>query len=261
MAEARTPAPCVSPALAVGNLESQVLSLAADDPRVLGRFVDDLGSGFRKVWFDLIRGFAEFMSPSQAHEFTSRDVHDLILALCHANGTDVVDMGSTSIKAPDGASGGDPDESFLIGERATRYRRVETNAGVEAAMDLIEGQPPDLAIEVEHTHHHPDKISIYRACGVKELWDLATAAAGRTPVIYELQAEGGLRPRPESDILPGVSAERLPAAVAALRDIGGPLVFAEQRARGEAVDQRLLDTAGGSLGRKRPPKAGGPRDP
>ena len=245
----------------MGNLESQVLSLAADDPRVLSRFVDDLGSGFRKVWFDLVRGFAEFMSPSQAHEFTSRDVHDLILALCHARGIDVVDMRSTCIKAPDGSSGGDPDESFLIGERATRYRRLETNEGVGAAMDMIEGQPPDLAIEVEHTRHHPDKISIYRACGVKELWDLATAVVGRAPVIYELQAEGGPRLRPDSDILPGVSAERLPAAVAALRDIGGPLAFAEKRARGETVDRRLLGAAGGSLGRKRPPKASGPQDP
>ncbi len=228
----------------MGSLESRVLSLATDDPRVLSRFVDDLGSGFRKVWFDLMHGFAEFMSPSQAHEFTSRDVHDLILALCHAKGIDVVDLGSTSIEAPDGSSGGDPDESFLIGERATRYRRVETGEGVAAAMDTIEGQPPDLAVEVEHTHHHPDKISVCRTCGVKELWDLATAAAGRAPAIYDLRAGGGPCPRPGSGVLPGVGAAGLPAAVAVLRDIGGPLAFAERRARGEPVDRRLLAAAG-----------------
>ncbi len=160
-------------------------------------------------------------------------------------------------KAPDGSSGGDPDESFLIGERATRYRRVETTEGVGAAMALIEGQPPNLAIEVEHTSHRPDKISIYRACGVKELWDLATATAGRTPMIYDLQAEGGPRSRPSSDILPGVRADRLPAAVDTLRGIGGPLVFAEKRARGEPVDRRLLGAASGASARQRSPKADG----
>jgi len=56
-------------------------------------------------------------------------------------------------------------------------------------MDTIEGQPPDLAVEVEHTHQHPDKISIYRTCGVKELWDLATAAAGRAPEAVRLYRE------------------------------------------------------------------------
>jgi len=92
--------------------------------------------------------------------------------------------------------------------------------------------------------HHPDKISVCRTCGVKELWDLATAAAGRAPAIYELRAGGGPRPRPGSGVLPGVGAAGLPASVALLRDIGGPLAFAERRARGEPVDRRLLAAAG-----------------
>ena len=57
MAEAATPASCVSPELSAGNLDSRVLSVVADNPRVLRRLVEDLGGGFRKVWYDL--AFAE----------------------------------------------------------------------------------------------------------------------------------------------------------------------------------------------------------
>ena len=248
MAEAVTPATCVSPDLAVGNLESHVLSLMVDDPGVLRRLVDDLGGGFRKIWYDAVGGFAEFMSPSRAHEFTSRDARDLILALCHAKGTAVVDMGATSIKVPDGSRGGDPDESFLVGERATQYRRIEVSVGADAAMDSIDGQAPDLAVEVEHTPHQPEKVAIYRACGVQELWDMATTEVGRGPVIYDLQAEGGPRPRTSSRILPGVRADRLPAAARALREIGGPLAFVEKRARGEPVEERVVGAASGLHG-------------
>ena len=111
----------VSPELSAGNLDSQVLGLLSDNPQALRHLVDELGGGFRKAFCDLVAGVAEFMSPSRAHEFTARDVRDLVLALCHTLGIDVVDMGATSITAPDG-SHGDPDESFLIGARATAYR-------------------------------------------------------------------------------------------------------------------------------------------
>ena len=261
MAEAVTPATCVSPDLSAGDLRSRVLSLVGDDPRVLRRLVDDLGGGFRKVWYDVVVGFAEFMSPSQAHEFTSRDARDLILALCHTKGLDVVDMGATSIKVPDGSCGGDPDESFLIGERATQYRRVESSAGAAAAMDSIKGQAPDLAIEVEHTSHQPEKVGIYRACGVKELWDMATAEVGRGSVIHDLQAEGGPRARTSSRILSGVRADRLPTAAQALREVGGPLAFAERRARGEPVEQRLLGAAGALPGPRDVQTPEGPPEP
>ena len=167
MAEPPPPTPRVLPALVTGSRGSRVLSLTSDEPGVLRPLVYELGGGFRKGLFDLAGGFAEFMSPSQAHEFTSRDVHDVILALCHASGIDVVDMGSTSVRTPDDTAGGDPDESFLVGERATRYRAVEAAQGPEAAMASIEGQPPDTAVEVEHASRRDEKPAIYRACGVR----------------------------------------------------------------------------------------------
>ena len=256
MAQA-APAPQIFSDIHEGDRGSRVLTLSSDDEQALRRLVENLGGGFRKVWFDLVGGFVEFMSPSQAHEFTSRDARDLVLALCHACGIDVVDMGATSVEAPDGFRGGDPDESFLIGKRAGAYREIEVAQGADAAMASIDKQPPDLAVEVEHTYHQPEKIAIYRACGVQELWDLATEHAGRGPVIYDLQAEGEPRATDVFRLLPGVRAESLPAAAADLQRIGGPLRFAEQLARGEPVDRRLLAVAGALEA----PRAGEPPRP
>ena len=109
-------------------------------------------------------------------------------------------------------------------------------------MSSLEGRPPDLAVEVEHTSYQPHKPGLYRRCGVPELWDLGTAEAARGPVIYDLQADDGPRTLPASRALPGVLADQLPAAAATLRDLGGPLAVA---ARGEAVGKGLLDVACG----------------
>ncbi|MDE0348746.1 MAG: Uma2 family endonuclease [Gammaproteobacteria bacterium] len=241
----------VSPELSAGNLDSQVLGLLSDNPQALRRLVEELGGGFRKAFCDLVAGVAEFMSPSRAHEFTSRDIRDLVLTLCHTLGIDVVDMGATSITAPDG-SHGDPDESFLIGARATAYRALEAQHGADAAMGSLDGKPPDLAVEVEHTSYQPHKPGLYRRCGVPELWDLGTAEAARGPVIYDLQADDGPRALPASRPLPGVRADQLPAAASTLRDLGGPLAIA---ARGEAAGKRVLEVA---CGRSSAPPVGPP---
>ena len=243
MAES-APSPRVCSDIHDGDRGSRVLAVTSDDAQALQRLVESLGSGFRKVWFDLAGGFAEFMSPSQAHEFTARDARDLVMALCHARGIDVVDMGATTIQTPDGAKAGDPDESFLVGKRATAYREIEAAEGNRAAGSFVEGQSPDLAIEVEHTHRQPEKVNIYRECGVAELWNLATEEVGCGPVVYDLQAEDRPQAIARSRLLPGVCAEALPAAAADLRRMGGPLRFAERMACGERVDQQLLKIAG-----------------
>ena len=88
------------------------------------------------------------------------------------------------------------------------------------------------------------KVTIYRDLGVLELWELATGAVQRAPRILDLQAEGAARAIPISRIVPGVQAERLPAAVAELKEIGGLVAFVERKALGEPVVEWLLAAAG-----------------
>ena len=227
-----------------GSLGSDVLALCGGSPRVLKGMVEGLATEFRKGWYDLTAGIAVFMAPSRAHAFTSEDANELIKALCHSNGLAVVAMGDTTITTDAGDKSIEPDESFLIGERAARFLDIAAREGTEAALKDVGEEPPDLVVEVEHTHYDPGKIEVYRAVGARELWELATGTAGRTPRILDLKAPGGVRPVEASRILAGVRADRLPTVIAELREIGGALEFATQMGRGEPVVRRLLAAAG-----------------
>ena len=227
-----------------GSLGSDVLALCGGSPRVLKGMVEGLATEFRKGWFDLAGGIAVFMAPSRAHGFTSDEVNELVKALCRSNDLAVVAMRDTTIEADGGDKSIEPDESFLIGERAARFLDIEARQGLEAALEDVGDEPPDLAVEVEHTHYDPGKTEVYRAVGVRELWELAAGATRRDPRILDLQAPGGARAVETSRILAGVRAERLPTAVAELRAIGGLVEFVERKSHGEPVVRRILAAAG-----------------
>ena len=226
-----------------GSLGSDVLALRGGSPRMLKAMTEVLATEFRKSWYDLTAGIAVFMAPSRVHEFTSRDAIELVKALCHAKAVAVVALGSATARTDDRDQGLEPDESFLIGERAARFLGIEARDGTKAALADLGEKPPDLAVEVEHTHYDPNKVAIYRALGVPELWEMATSVVQRAPRILDLQAEGSARSVSTSRILPGVRAERLPAAIAELKEIGGFAAFVEGNALGEPVIEHLLATA------------------
>ena len=54
----------VRPELYTGDLGSQVLTLKTDNARDLLNLVECFEGGFRKFWYDLVGGIAEFMSPT-----------------------------------------------------------------------------------------------------------------------------------------------------------------------------------------------------
>ncbi len=226
-----------------GSLGSDVFALRGGNPRVLKALVVEVADRFRKCWYDLTGGVAVFVVPSFAHESTSAEARDLVKALCRSLSLAVVEMASTTTQSEDETKRVDPDQSFLIGERAERYLKLRDSRGLNTARASVTDQPPDLAIEVEHTHHDPQKVAVYQAAGVKELWDLATDARRHQPVIYDLQAEGGPRSVAVSQIVPGVHTNRLPAALTELWEIGGYGEFMVKIGRGEAVERRLLTVA------------------
>ena len=234
-----------------GSLGSDVVAVRGGSPRVLRAMIEELSAEFRKGWYDLTDGIAVFMAPSSAHEFTTDDLRQLIEALCLSSGLAVVSMRSTTAQTEDRNQSMDPDESFLIGERAARFLRIQSSEGREAALADLGTQPPDLAVEVEHTHYDPKKAKVCRAVGVRELWEMATGPSRRAPRILDLQAPSGVRPVETSRILAGVRPERSPAAVAELRKIGGLVEFVRQMERGESAVQSLLAAAGVQGSRKR----------
>ena len=203
---------------------------------------------FRKSWRDIKHGIAVFMAPQRAHGTTSHDTDELVSALCAANELAVVSLLDSTVEALGDETNrkGEPDQSFFIGETAADYLPIKRRNGLEAANDAFANTPADLAVEVEHTHYDAAKRGIYRAAGVAELWEFATAFAGKETAIVDLQAPGGPRETPVSSLVPGVRADGLNEALRLLREIGGYGDFRAALARGEPVAERLLAATRGT---------------
>lgn len=224
-----------------GSLGSPVLALQGGFPDVLQSMADAYAERFRKSWRDIRSGIAVFMAPSRVHERATELAGELVAAVCAAQRLAVVKLRATTLTAEGG--GGEPDESFYIGEKAERYLSLEKELGVAGADDAFDPLPADLAIEVEHTHYESAKRDIYRRAGVLELWEFATAPAGGAAAIIDLQAPDGPRPVAESSLIPGVHADGLDHALRVLREIGGLVEFSFAAARGAPVVERLLAAA------------------
>ena len=207
-----------------GSLGSHVVVLRSTDGRELRDAIEELSADFRKCWYHLPAGLAVFTATSALHKVTRTDASDLVEALCYVSRHADVGLRRTTARTDDQSHSVDPDESFLIGERAARFRRIQRNAGTEAACADLGTQPQDLAIEVERGPHDNVRTEVYRAVGVRELWE----TPGGEPRILDLQAPGGVRLIVASRILPSVPVEGLPAVIDELRVLGGLGAFVSQ---------------------------------
>ena len=228
----------------VGSLGSVVVTVSDAPPVAITRAVDELSDRFRKVWYDLRGGMAVFMAPSRAHEMSSVDSADLVIALCQCRDVPVVRLRSATTGGKNEGGAADPDESFFIGEKAAEFLKIQRGEGRDAALERTENVPPDLVIEVEHTHRAEHKRGLYREFGVGELWELATTLTNREPAIYDLQACAAPTSVPTSSVVPGTRAECIEQALEELRQMGGRDEFMLGLGRGEPLGERLLEAAG-----------------
>jgi Uma2 family endonuclease len=96
-------------------------------------------------------GIFEIMSPSWNHEFIKKNIARLLEGWALAEGVDLQGAGSWTLESATEEVLVEPDECYLVGVRAGR-------------------KVPDLAIEVRWTGGGIEKLPIYAALGVKEVW-------------------------------------------------------------------------------------------
>lgn len=96
-------------------------------------------------------GVFEIMSPSWNHEFIKKNIARLLEGWALAEGVDLQGAGSWTLESAAEEVLVEPDECYLVGVRAGR-------------------KVPDLAIEVRWTGGGIEKLPIYAALGVKEVW-------------------------------------------------------------------------------------------
>jgi Uma2 family endonuclease len=104
----------------------------------------------------------EIMTPLMPHEHNKRLIEKLIDTLAEELSLNIKSIGSTTCKREDIKRGVEPDSGFYIAnEPIMRTRKT---------LDLTLDPPPDLVIEVDYTSSSVDRLSIYQALGVPEVW-------------------------------------------------------------------------------------------
>jgi Uma2 family endonuclease len=107
-------------------------------------------------------GMLEIMVLSARHEKPNRTLALLVEVLAEEMHLDVERFGSTTFKRPDLYKGFEPDSCFYI-------QHLDAISGKEE-IDLTMDPPPDLVIEVDITRPLLDKLPLYAAVGVPEVW-------------------------------------------------------------------------------------------
>ena len=108
------------------------------------------------------QGTLEIMTPLMPHEHNKRLIEKLIDNLAEQLNLNLKSTGSVTCKRPDLKRGVEPDSSFYIqNEPVMRHKQN---------LDLSQDPPPDLVIEVDYTSASVDRLAIYLALGVPEVW-------------------------------------------------------------------------------------------
>ena len=143
------------------------------------------------------RGTLEIMTLSPEHERLKHLLRRLFECVAEETGIAIAGFGSMTCRRRRRKRGLEPDECYWIGNEP----RVRGSDHI----DLRRDPPPDLAIEVDISRSSLDRLSIYAALGVREVWRLQEQAL----TFYLLGADGNYTTSVTSPIFPGLSASDL----------------------------------------------------
>ncbi|MBE9056292.1 Uma2 family endonuclease [Sphaerospermopsis sp. LEGE 08334] len=107
-------------------------------------------------------GTLEIMTPLFEHENPKGNFSNFIVALAEELDIELRSAGSTTLKRKIIKKGIEPDTCYYI-QNEPAIRGKET-------LNLETDPPPDLAIEIDITSSSVNKLNIYAALGVFELW-------------------------------------------------------------------------------------------
>lgn len=110
------------------------------------------------------RGELEIMSPRLDHDDDSRFLGGLVVALTQELRMPIKRGGSTTLRRRLHRRGIEADDCYWIANAPLMAGR--------RLLNLRKDPPPDLAIEVDVTHSSLDRLSIYAALKVPEVWHL-----------------------------------------------------------------------------------------
>ena len=147
-------------------------------------------SPHQKLTFD--RGVLEIMTPLPQHEINKGLLGRLVRTTTEVLGIEIASLYSTTLSREDLQKGIEPDECFYIQNEEQVRGKTSFNFTIDP--------PPDLAIEVDITSSSLNRLEIYAALGVTEVWRFN----GEDLLLYCLQ-NGVYEVRDYSGVLPILS--------------------------------------------------------
>ncbi len=147
------------------------------------------------------RGVLEIMSPLFQHEFSADLLARFVVVLTEELGLPIQAGGSTTLRRRRSRRGLEPDRCWWIVNAPKMQGRQE--------LDLRVDPPPDLALEVDVASSSLDRMSIYAALRIPEVWRLD----GQGFAFCTLQQDATYAPG-ASLSFPGLAASDLPPFLA-----------------------------------------------
>ena len=173
----------------VRNVTNQQMLLSGISWGTFERILDEIGERHLRVTYD--NGELEFMTLSFEHENYSRWISRLIFFVALEWNVPLASGGSTTLKRSLRRKGLEADECFWIQHEAAMRGKKRWRPRRDP--------PPDLAVEIDISSSWLDRLAIYAALHVPEIWRFD----GKKLKLLILDAKAGkYRPRKVSVAFP-----------------------------------------------------------
>ena len=158
----------------------------------------------RQIRLTYFRGKLELMTPIAAHERCNQLLESLILVLANELGYPVANLKSVLLRAPELGCAIEPDACYYLRDSIAMQDKLEIR--------LPDDPVPDLIVEVALTKSHLDKLPIWAALGIPEVWRYLTTDDEEilkgTLLVYVLQGDRYIESN-RSRVFPFLSAGRI----------------------------------------------------
>lgn len=125
------------------------------------QILKELGDN-RSIKLAYNNGFLEIMTPLGPHENNNRFIESLVGVITDELDMNIKKFGSLTMKRSKKLKGAEPDSCY--------YLQNEPLVRSKQEIDLDKDPPPDLVLEIDMSNDSLDKLPIYAAIGVPELW-------------------------------------------------------------------------------------------
>ncbi|WP_020473102.1 Uma2 family endonuclease [Zavarzinella formosa] len=178
-----------------------------------------LGVHHRRARVTFDRGELEFMSNTSIHERWKMAIDRMIAAFAEHVQVTADPTGEVTISRLDLQRGIQPDQSYYIQNVAGLVRHRPLNFNIDPV--------PDLAIEIEYSRTVIDRLPVFAALGIPELW----VYDGERFQVLQLTAEGAYQEATASRCFPSMPLQLVVELLAVVSERDIPSVVREFRSR------------------------------